>query len=71
MPDSTPRQAGDMALGVRHEIEITQEMIDAGVAEFYAADLRFQTAESAVLDIFRAMLSRQTLVRERYAAEAK
>jgi hypothetical protein len=47
------------------EIEITEEMIAAGVREYYAVDLNFQTAESAVVDIFRAMLSRQALVREK------
>ena len=51
------------------EIEITDAMIESGVEEFYSVDLRFQSAESAVIDIFRAMLSRQARVREKLAGQ--
>lgn len=47
------------------EIELTDELIAASVEEFYAVDLRFESAESDLVEIFRAMLLRQTFVRER------
>ncbi len=38
------------------EIEVTPEMIEAGVLEFYSFDNRFDIAEEAVEKILRAML---------------
>lgn len=37
------------------EIEVTPEMIEAGVAAFWAFDLRAEGPEGAVEDIFCAM----------------
>jgi len=37
------------------EIEITPEMIEAGVGEFYKYDDRFEPVDMAVIKIFRAM----------------
>ena len=37
------------------EIEITPEMIEAGLAEFFAYDSRFQSEEEAVKRIYGAM----------------
>ena len=44
------------------DIEITPEMMAAGVAIFRAADLRFESAEDIVAEIFEAMMLRQRLV---------
>jgi len=38
------------------EIEITPEMIEAGLHEFYTYDSRFDPEEDAVSRIFRAMI---------------
>jgi hypothetical protein len=39
------------------EIEITPEMIDAGVAALYASDRRFDADDEIVARIYRAMQS--------------
>ena len=39
------------------EIEITSEMIEAGVAEFYKYDERFAPPEVATIKIFQAMIA--------------
>jgi len=38
------------------EIEITPEMIEAGLREFYKYDSRFDPEEEAVVRIFNAMI---------------
>ena len=48
--------------GHEKEIEITPEMLAAGVEVFCAADLRFESEEDVVADTFRAMISRQRRV---------
>ena len=38
------------------EIEITPEMIEAGVVAYYASDRRFDTEDEIVTRIFKAMV---------------
>lgn len=38
------------------ELEITPEMIEAGVSEFYSFDPRFEDADAVVVRVFSAML---------------
>lgn len=48
-------------MGESCEIKITPEMLEAGVEMFNGADLRFESAEDVVTDIFNAMLRQRRI----------
>lgn len=45
------------------KIEVTHEMVEAGVAEFYAHDPRVESGDEVVEDIFVAMLDASGLIK--------
>ena len=53
MADDTP--ANDRPALEDHEIEVTPEMIEAGVAAWCRWDSRFEEADGLVVDVFEAM----------------
>lgn len=40
---------------LKDEVEVTPEMLAAGVKVYVESDLRFESVESLVLDIYKAM----------------
>ena len=67
MADVTP--AGDRPALENQEIEVTPEMIRAGIGAFCAWDSRYEEAESLVVDVFEAM-TREKQVRQRHPQSA-
>lgn len=46
---------GDQMSDAQHDVEITAEMIEAGIAEFLKYDNRFEEVDGVVCRIWRAM----------------
>jgi hypothetical protein len=59
-----PRQAGNETTTIQdEEIEITPEMIKAGVREYARGDLRFESEGDIVESIVRVMMETHRLIR--------